>query len=77
MVRLEQNVLLVLDIGDLLLLNEHVLVDSLEGVHLPGLFVDDKEHFSKGTLVDHTLNLEVIESDGRSVKPRLSDNTLS
>lgn len=61
MVSLEENVLLILNVSDLLLLNKDVLVDALHGVHSPSFLVDYQVHFAERTLVNDSLNLEIIQ----------------
>ena len=61
MCSIEQNILFILRILDLMLVDQDVLVNTFHGVELRVLLVDDKEDLAEGPLVDHLLDLEVLE----------------
>ena len=62
-VGLSQDVLLSPRVQNLSFVYENVLVDSLHGVLLTVLFIDDKKHFSKRALVYQFFDFEVVQSN--------------
>ena len=52
MVRLEQYILLILDILHLLFLEQQVFIDSLHGIHSVHLAIVDQKDLPKGALVN-------------------------
>lgn len=74
-VRLEQNVFLVLDVLDLLLLQQEVLVDALHGVHLSHLAVRDQEHFTEAAFVNDFYDFEIVKCDDLAFETWLADQT--
>lgn len=77
MVRLEQDVLLVLDVLDLLLLQQEVLVNALHRVHLSHLAVRDQEDLAKAALVNDLGDLEVLKVHLLTMDARLTDEALA
>ena len=61
MVRLEQNVLLILDILHLLFLQKQVLIDTLHCVHFAHFAVVDKKDLTKAALVNDFVDLEILQ----------------
>lgn len=72
MFRLEQDVLLILDVLNLLLLEKEVLVDSLHGIHATHLAIRDEEDFTEAALVNHLNDLEVFKVDLLAVQAWLA-----
>ena len=60
-VRLKEDVFLVLCVLDLLFVNEHVFVDSLHCVQLSCELIRNEEHLAEGALVNDLDDLEVLQ----------------
>lgn len=76
MLRLEQNVLLILNVLHLLLLEEQVLVDPLHRVHLAHLAIGDKEDLSEAALVNNFVDLEILQRHCLSLETWLANQHL-
>jgi len=61
MIRLKQNLLLNLDVFNLILLQDHILIQSFHRIDFPIILVLDKEYLTKGTFVNNFLDQEIFK----------------